>query len=112
MACNLACMRVKWYAIVAAVALSAPAAAQISMGRPGLTGVPQGRKMTAPAKPQPQEALTADEQQRVAALIKRMSPKQRRKFNRAVKRMTPQQRKQLIANIKQQFAQERIKPLR
>lgn len=102
-------MRVKWYALaVAAVALSAPATAQISMNRPGLTGVPQGRKLTSAAKPRPQEGLTADEQKRMSVLIKSMTPKQRRKFTKAVNHMTPQQRKQFIAGVKQQFAQERI----
>ncbi len=106
-------MRVKWYAsLFAAIALSMPAAAQISMQRPGITGIPQARKGKPPAKPQAQQGLTADEQKRLATLINHMTPKQRRKFSKAVKRMTPQQRQQFIANVKQQWAQERIKPLR
>jgi hypothetical protein len=82
------------------------AAAQISMQRPGLTGVPQGRKLTAPTV-KPQQGLTADEQKRLAAVIKHMSPKQRRKFAKAVQKMTPQQRQQLVASVKQQLAKER-----
>lgn len=108
-------MLVKWYApFFAAVAFSMPAAAQISMQRPGITGIPQARKGTVPAKPQSQSqaGLTADEQKRMAALINHMTPKQRRKFSKAVKHMTPQQRQQFIANVKQQWAQEKIKPLR
>jgi len=56
--------RVKWYAMevglligtmIAALALAAglcsPAAAQISMQRPGITGIPQGKKLAAPRNP-------------------------------------------------------------
>jgi len=69
--------------------------------------------LSAPANSQPQQqGLTADDTQRLSALIKQMTPKQRRKFNKAVSRMTPPQRKQFVANVKQQFAQARMKPLR
>lgn len=99
-------MAVAVAAIAFVIALCPVAAAQISMQRPGLTGVPQGRKLTAPAI-KPQQGLTADEQKRLSAVIKHMSHKQRRKFAKAVQKMTPQQRQQLVASVKQQLAKER-----
>jgi hypothetical protein len=100
--------RVKWCAleialvIGIAIAAAPPAAAQISMQRPGLTGIPQGKKKTAPV--QSSTALTQDEEKRLTAVIHHMSPKQRRKLNQALKKMTPQQRQQLLASVKQQLA--------
>jgi hypothetical protein len=90
-------------AIVLVAGFCLPAAAQISMQRPGLTGVPQGRKSTTPGT-KPQEGLTPDEQKKLSAVIKHMSPKQRKKLAKAVQKMTPAQRKQLVASVKQQLA--------
>jgi hypothetical protein len=99
-------------AIVLVAGFCPTAAAQISMQRPGLTGVPQGRKMTAPATTttKPQAGLTADEQKKLSEVIKHMSPKQRRKLAAALKKMTPEQRKQLVMSVKQQLAKERSAP--
>jgi hypothetical protein len=112
--------RVKWYAmevgpiigaIVAALALAtgvcSPAAAQISMQRPGITGIPQARKQPAPAPP---ATLTADEQKRLSAVVKHMKPKDRKKLAQALQKMTPQQRQQLVASVKKQLAQTPTKP--
>lgn len=76
------------------------------MGRPGLTGVPQGRKLTAPVQ-KPQAGLTADEQKRLSATIKHMKPKARKKLAAALQKMTPQQRQQLLASVKQQLERQR-----
>jgi hypothetical protein len=98
--------------IVALTALMAAwcpaAAAQISMQRPGLTGVPQGRKLSAPK--QSPAKLTDDEQKRLAAVIKHMKPKDRRKLAKALQKMTPQQRQQLLASVTQQLERERTAP--
>lgn len=79
--------------------------AQISMQRPGLTGVPQGRKATA-APPTPTANFTPDEQKRFVDMVNRMPPKARKKLNKIVKHMTPEQRKQLVALLKKQMAQK------
>jgi hypothetical protein len=87
--------------------------AQISMQRPGITGIPQTKKQAAPAKSapaQPSASLTADEQKRLSTVIKHMKPKDRRKLAKALQKMTPQQRQQLIASVKQQLAKERQAP--
>ena len=102
-------------AIAALVAAFCPAAdAQISMQRPGITGIPQGKKqVSAPthaAPAQPSASLTADEQKRLSTVIKHMKPKDRRKLAKALQKMTPQQRQQLIASVKQQLAKERQAP--
>jgi hypothetical protein len=107
--------RVKWYAMevglligtmIAALALAAglcsPAAAQISMQRPGITGIPQGKKLAAPAQ---STTLTADEQKRLSTVIKHMKPKDRKRLAKALQKMTPQQRQQLLASVKKQLAQ-------
>jgi hypothetical protein len=112
--------RVKWYVmeigpligtIVAALALAtglcSPAAAQISMQRPGITGIPQARKQPPTA---PQTSLTADEQKRLSAIIKHMKPKDRKKLAKALQTMTPQQRQQLVASVKKQLAQTPTQP--
>jgi hypothetical protein len=109
-------MTVKWYALdvapvigtaLAALALAAalcfPVHAQISMQRPGITGIPQGRKQAPPS--QSPASLTADEQKRLTAIINRMKPKDRKKLVKALKKMTPQQRQQLLVALKQQLAQ-------
>jgi hypothetical protein len=92
--------------IVAALALAtglcSPAMAQISMQRPGITGIPQGKKPAAPAQ---STALTADEQKRLSVIIKHMKPKDRKKLAKALQTMTPQQRQQLVASVKKQLAQ-------
>jgi hypothetical protein len=96
-------------AVTALMAAWCPAApAQISMQRPGLTGVPQGRKLSAPK--QSPAKLTGDEQKRLAAVIKHMKPKDRRKLAKALQKMTPQQRQQLLASVKQQLGKERTAP--
>ena len=100
-------MRVKWYAlvlgsIIGTMALSMPATSQISMQRPGLTGVPAGRALAAPAKPG--TAWTPEEQERLAQMLSRMSPKERKKLAKALKHMTPAQRLQFHATLKQQLA--------
>jgi hypothetical protein len=89
--------------IALAIGVCPSAAAQISMQRPGLTGVPQGRKLTGPAA-KPPVALTADEQKRLSAVIKHMKAKDRKKLALALQKMTPQQRQQLLASVKQQLA--------
>jgi hypothetical protein len=95
--------------LIVAIAAFCPAApAQISMQRPGITGVPQARKGSTLAKAP--AALTADEQKRLAAIIKHMKPKDRKKLAKALQTMTPQQRQQLLANVKQQLAKERTAP--
>jgi hypothetical protein len=113
-------MSVKWYAmelsaivgtIAAALALfaglSQPAAAQISMNRPGITGIPQGKKSAAPTQNsvRPAATLTADEQKRLNTAIKHMKSKDRKKLAAALQKMTPQQRQQLLVSVKQQMAQ-------
>jgi len=108
-------MSVKWYAlevgpvigtIVAALALAAglgqPATAQISMQRPGITGIPQSKKAAAPTQA---VTLTADEQKRLNTVIKHMKPKDRKRLSAALQNMTPQQRQQLLASVKKQLAQ-------
>ena len=90
--------------LIAAVFLAlAPAAAQISMQRPGLTGVPQGRKLTAPA--QRPVTLTADEEKRLNTAIKHMKRKDRKRLAQALQKMTPQQRQLLLVSLKKQLAQ-------
>jgi hypothetical protein len=102
-------------AIAAIAFVFCPAAsAQISMQRPGITGIPQGKKqVAAPTKSAPAQtsaSLTADEQKRLSTVIKHMKPKDRRKLAKALQKMTPQQRQQLIASVKQQLAKERQSP--
>jgi hypothetical protein len=91
--------------IALATGLCPSAAAQISMQRPGLTGVPQGRKLTAPAA-KPPVALTAEEQKRLTTVIKHMKGKDRKKLAAALQKMTPQQRQQLLASVKQQMEKQ------
>ena len=111
-------MSVKWYrfevgpiigailtALSMAVSLGSPASAQISMQRPGITGLPTAKKQAAPA--QSAKALTPDEQKRLAAVINHMKPKDRKKLAKALQKMTPQQRQQLLASVKQQLSQAR-----
>src|SRR5262245_13895813 len=102
-------MSVKWYALEVAVAIAIglvhPAAAQISMNRPGMTPVPPAKKVAAPTKPAPSTTLTADEQKRLNAIVKHMKPKDRKKLAAALQNMTPQQRQQLLASVKKQLAQ-------
>jgi hypothetical protein len=94
-------------ALALATALCAPAAAQISMQRPGITGIPQGKKSAVPAaKPAAPASLTADEQKRLTTIIKHMKPKDRKKLSKALQNMTPQQRQQLLMNLKQQLAKQ------
>jgi hypothetical protein len=91
--------------LIAAMFLAlASAVAQISMQRPGLTGVPQGRKLTAPAQ-QPPVTLTADEEKRLNTVIKHMKRKDRKRLAAALQKMNPQQRQQLLASLKRQLAQ-------
>ena len=97
--------------IIGAVSLAAglcpPANAQISMQRPGITGVPQGKKQAVPgrgAPAKPSATLTADEQKRFTTIVKHMKSKDRKKLAAALQKMTPQQRQQLVANVKKQLA--------
>lgn len=92
--------------ILAALALAAGLSAQISMQRPGITGVPQGRKMTARTQAPPAATLTADEEKRLNKVIKHMKRKDRQKLAQALQKMTPQQRQQLLRSVKQQLAQQ------
>jgi len=94
-------------AFALATGLCSPAAAQISMQRPGITGIPQARKQPAAAPP---TTLTADEQKRLSTVIKHMKPKDRKKLAKALQKMTPQQRQQLVASVKKQLAQTPTKP--
>jgi hypothetical protein len=85
------------------LAVFAVTAAQISMQRPGLTGVPQGRKMT--ARPQAPVTLTEAEQKQLNTAIKHMKRKDRKRLAEALQKMSPQQRQQLLASVKRQLAQ-------
>jgi hypothetical protein len=85
-----------------------PAGAQISMQRPGITGVPQGRKLT--ARTQAPATLTADEERRLNTVIKHMKRKDRKKLAAALQKMTPQQRQQLLVSLKRQLAQKETAP--
>lgn len=91
----------------AALAAS-PAFAQISMQRPGITGVPQGRKMSAPTQAPAAVSLTAGEQQQLITAIKHMKRKDRKRLAMALQKMTPQQRQQLLLSVKKQLAQQPI----
>jgi hypothetical protein len=93
-------------AIAFAIALCPPIDAQISMQRPGITGIPQGKKSATPARPAAPATLTVDEQKRVTAMIKHMKPKDRKKLSKALQNMTPQQRQQFLMNLKQQLAKQ------
>jgi hypothetical protein len=84
----------------------APATAQISMQRPGITGIPQTRKKTAPTQAPPAVTLNADEEKRLNKVIKHMKRKDRKKLAQALQKMTPQQRQQLLRSVKQQLAQQ------
>ena len=93
--------------ILAALALAAGLSAQISMQRPGITGIPQARKQTAPAQTPPAAAtLTADEEKRLDKVIKHMKRRDRKKLAQALQKMTPQQRQQLLVSVKKQLAQQ------
>jgi len=96
--------RVKWsIAALALVAgLCSPVGAQISMQRPGITGVPQGKKLAAPTQA---TTLTAGEQKQLSTVIKHMKSKDRKRLAAALQKMTPQQRQQLLASVKKQLAQ-------
>jgi hypothetical protein len=109
-------MSVKWFrlevgpiigliltALAMAASLGSPASAQISMQRPGITGLPPAKKQAAPA--QSATTLTPDEQKRLSGLIHHMKPQDRKKLAKALQKMTPQQRQQLLASVKQQLAQ-------
>ena len=102
-------MSVKWYALGVALAiaigLGQPAAAQISMNRPGMTPVPPPKKVAAPSKAAQPTTLTNDERKRLNVMIKHMKPKERKKLAAALQNMTPQQRQQLLASVKRQLAQ-------
>jgi len=74
------------------------------MQRPGITGVPQGRKLTAPVQ-QPATTLTPDEEKRLNNVIRHMKRKDRKRLAAALQKMTPQQRQQLLASVKKQLAQ-------
>jgi hypothetical protein len=106
--------RVKWQ-IVIVLGLAAgpcrPTLAQISMQRPGITGIPQARKQAPPSQAaQAPVTLTAEEQKRLDAVIKHMKRKDRKKFAAALQKMTPQQRQQLLANVKKQLAKDAAAP--
>lgn len=92
-------------AILVALALATGLCAQISMQRPGITGIPQARKQTAPPQVPP-ATLTADEEKRLNTVIKHMKRKDRKKLAQALQKMTPQQRQQLLRSVKQQLAQQ------
>jgi DNA-directed RNA polymerase specialized sigma24 family protein len=92
--------------ILAVLALATGLCAQISMQRPGITGIPQARKQTAPAQAPPVATLTADEEKRLNTVIKHMKRKDRKKLAQALQKMTPQQRQQLLRSVKQQLAQQ------
>jgi hypothetical protein len=87
-----------------------PAGAQISMQRPGITGIPQGRKLTANKQSAPATTLTADEGKRLNTIVKHMKRKDRKKLAAALQKMTPQQRQQLMVSVKRQLAQEKTEP--
>jgi DNA-directed RNA polymerase specialized sigma24 family protein len=91
--------------ILAALSV-APATAQISMQRPGITGLPQARKKTAPTQAPPAVTLNADEEKRLDKVIKHMKRKDRKKLAQALQKMTPQQRQQLLRSVKQQLSQQ------
>lgn len=93
--------------ILAALALATGLSAQISMQRPGITGIPQARKQTAPTKAPPAVTLSADEEKRLNTVIKHMKRRDRKKLALALQKMTPQQRQQLLLSVKQQLAQQR-----
>jgi hypothetical protein len=96
-----------WGGILTALALAAclctPVSAQLSMQRPGITGIPQARKSAAAARSA--TTLTPGEQKRLATVIQHMNPKDRKKLAKALQKMTPQQRQQLVASVKQQLGQ-------
>lgn len=94
-------MRRPVLAMIVVVITAFTAAAQISMQRPGITGIPQARKGSTPK--QSPTTLTGDEQKRLATIIKHMKPKDRKKLAQALQKMTPQQRQQLLASVKQQL---------
>jgi hypothetical protein len=92
--------------IFAVLVFAAGLSAQISMQRPGITGIPQARKQTAATQAPPPATLTADEGKRLNTVIKHMKRKDRKKLAKALQKMTPQQRQQLLRSVKKQLAQQ------
>lgn len=90
-----------WLALCAA-----PAIAQLSIGRPGMTPVPPApRKHAAPMRSSGPAGLTPYQQARLASLMQKMSGKQRKKLAKAFNHMTPEQRQQFTALLKQQLGE-------
>ena len=91
-------------AVIASIAFFAGICpAQLAMPRMGPPTTPTPKRLSAPTKPRPEAGLTANEQARIAAVVKQMPAKERKRLAKAVKKMTPEERAQLAVVLKRRL---------